>query len=274
MFGLDRGGEALHRALSWLDARRGYRPGITALRELLPGDRRFGDPLSTAGTDPTQVVARRTWPGESGRFSVLRELGLAVLQVADWLSPGAARGPVAIAFTDLVGFSSWAVRAGDETSLDLLRSVDALVTAAFEAHKGMVVKRLGDGTMGVFEKPAAAAEACRDGIRAVRRIEEGGYRPRLRAGVHFGEPHAIGGDFIGMDVNIAARLCEAAGAEEILVSGAALRDDLDRARLRPEPERGPLRGAPHELEIYAFRDGLNPKAMPLDSEEETTSGTT
>jgi adenylate cyclase len=230
-------------------------PGIRALRRVLPGDSKFGDPLSTAGTGPTQVLARRGRVAGDGPFSAVRELGLAILQVADWLSPGSGgiRSPVAIAFTDLVGFSSWALRAGDEKSLDLLRSADALVTAAFEAHGGVVVKRLGDGTMAVFDKPAAAAEASRDAIRAVSRLKENDYRPRLRAGVHFGRAHVIGGDYLGVDVNIAARLCEAAGAEQVLVSGAA-RNDLDRPRLRAAPERGRLPGVPRDLEIYAFRD--------------------
>jgi hypothetical protein len=48
----DLGMRSLQRALSWLDARRSYKPGITTLRRVLPGDSRFGDPLSTAGTDP------------------------------------------------------------------------------------------------------------------------------------------------------------------------------------------------------------------------------
>lgn len=249
----------LRSALGWLDAQRSSAPGIEALRQVLPGDSRFGDPLSTAGAGPTQVLARRARVGDDGPFSVLREIGLAVLQVANWVSPGpgGARAPVAIAFTDLVGFSSWALRVGDQRSLDLLRSVDAVIAAAFEAHGGIMVKRLGDGTMAVFDRASAAAEACRDAIRAVDRLRVEGYSPRLRAGVHFGRAHAIGGDYIGVDVNIAARLCEAAGEEQVLVSGAAIGDDLDRARLRAEPVSRPLRGTPPGLQIYAFQDRLD-----------------
>jgi len=244
---------ALRRTLSWLDARRSHRPGIAALRQILPGDSRFGDPLSTSGTDPTHVVARRVWVRGTRHFSAAREIGLAVLQVADWLSPGpsSAPAPVAIVFTDLVGFSSWALRAGDEKSLDLLRSVDAAVTAAFHERRGMVVKRLGDGTMAVFDDSSVAAEACEAAIAATSQLESNGYRPRLRAGLHFGRPHAIGGDYIGVDVNIASRLCEAAAPQQVLVSEAAY-EDLDGVHLRTEPERGPLRGAPADLKIYSL----------------------
>ena len=251
---LDAALRRLHRTLGWLDARRSYRPGIAALRQILPGDSRFGDSLSTSGTDLTHVVARRVWVRGKRRWSAAREIGLAVLQVADWLSPGpsGAPAPVAIVFTDLVGFSSWALRVGDEKSLDLLRSVDAAVTAAVDERGGAVVKRLGDGTMAVFDDSAVAAEACEAAIETMSRLEGNGYPPRLRAGLHFGRPHAIGGDYIGVDVNIASRLCEAAAAGQVLVSGAAY-ESLDGVHLRAEPDRGPLRGAPPDLEIYAFK---------------------
>lgn len=257
---LDATRRRLRQTLSWLDARRSYRPGIAALRQILPGDSRFGDPLSTSGTDPTHVVARRVWSGKR-RWSAAREIGLAILQVADWLSPGpsGATAPVAIVFTDLVGFSSWALRVGDEVSLDLLRSIDTAVTAAVDERGGVVVKRLGDGTMAVFDDPSIAAEACEAAIGATARLEGNGYRPGLRAGLHFGRPHAFGGDYVGVDVNIASRLCEAATAGQVLVSGAAY-ENLDGVHLRAKPERGPLRGAPPDLEIYAFKRGPSESA--------------
>ena len=57
----------------------------------------------------------------------MRELGLGALQAWQALSEAQGRGrgsaEVAILFTDLVGFSSWALEAGDETALELLRRV-------------------------------------------------------------------------------------------------------------------------------------------------------
>ncbi len=47
-----------------------------------------------------------------------------------------------------------------------------------------------------------------------------GYEPRVRAGVHCGRPRKLGGDYLGVDVNVAARLAQKAKAGEILVSGA------------------------------------------------------
>jgi adenylate cyclase len=91
------------------------------LRRRLPGDEKFGDPMSTAGVQAVEVVARRVSALQPERKSVLQELGLGALQVWQSLSEATGRGrgdqPLAVLFTDLVGFSSWALRAGDGPAL-------------------------------------------------------------------------------------------------------------------------------------------------------------
>lgn len=52
---------------------------------------------------------------------------------------------MALLFTDLVGFSSWALHAGDAAVLELLREVGTEVEAVIARHDGRIVKRLGDG---------------------------------------------------------------------------------------------------------------------------------
>ena len=52
-----------------------------ALRELLPGDSRFGDPLSTADSEQAQLVARRLATLTAERPGVMRDAGLSALQV-------------------------------------------------------------------------------------------------------------------------------------------------------------------------------------------------
>jgi class 3 adenylate cyclase len=44
----------------------------------------------------------------------------------------------------------------------------------------------------------------------------------MRAGVHWGRPRKLGGDFLGVDVNVAARVTAAAKARQVLVSDALL----------------------------------------------------
>jgi len=85
-------------------------------------------------------------------------------------------------------------------------------------------------------------------------VEVAGYRPEIRAGLHTGTPRAIGGDYIGVDVNVAARLAESAGAGETLVSDAALAE-LDpattSARRKLTYRLTRPKGVPSDISIYA-----------------------
>ena len=139
--------------------------GNGATREaFLPGDARFGDELSTAGDHLSQVLARHLVEVGAEQPSATRELSLGALQVWQAISESVGRGvgveEVAILFTDLVGFSSWALEVGDELALELLREVASVVEPVIEAHQGRIVKRLGDGHMAVFPDAQRAVDAA------------------------------------------------------------------------------------------------------------------
>jgi adenylate cyclase len=225
------------------------------IRELLPGDPELGDPLSTAGDEPSYLIARRVAETRPDRPSAAREIGLGALQVWQALSEAQGRGrgdqDLAILFTDLVDFSDWALAAGDEATLDLLRKVGAVGEAAVTAHSGRVVKRMGDGLMAVFPHAAGAVAAAHHARMGVAAIVVSGYRPLMRAGVHFGRPRRLGGDYLGVDVNIAARVAAAAAPDEVLVSGQVC-ERLDHgAFVMRRRRRFRAKGAPKELEVYA-----------------------
>jgi hypothetical protein len=117
----------LKRFAANVDTQPSLLTAADALRRRLPGDDRFGDSLSTAGSHPAEVVARGVSAFQPGRRSVAQELGLAGLQVWQSLSEATGRGrgdqELAVLFTDLVGFSAWALRAGDAATIELLRAV-------------------------------------------------------------------------------------------------------------------------------------------------------
>ena len=219
-------------------------------RRRLPGDHSYGDPLSLSGDEPPQVIGRRLTAIADERPSALRELGMGALQVWQGLSEVQGRGQgdreVAILFTDLVDFSDWVLEAGDDQAVALVREVGKAVEGAVRAHGGRVVKRLGDGVMAVFEDPAAAVQAGCEAAGAAGEL----HPPGLRAGVHLGRPRKLGGDYFGVDVNVAARVAAAAGGGEVLVSDA-VRDRLDpeqistRRRWRFKPK-----GAPKGLQAF------------------------
>lgn len=254
-------GRGVGRAVSGVRAFNRRHTAVDAIRRLrraLPGDPGFGDPLSAAGRDSASVIARIADRLYADQPRVTQEIGLGALQV--WHSvlerAGGGRGDaeVSILFTDLVGFSSWALAAGDDDALQLLRDVASAVEPAVCAHRGKVVKRLGDGLMAVFPSPQLAFEALVDARARLDELEVSGYRPRLRAGVHTGTPRVIGGDYVGVDVNIAARLAESAGPDETLVSDAAMAGlDPERVSTRRRLALNVVRpkGVPRDVSIHS-----------------------
>jgi adenylate cyclase len=223
------------------------------LRRQLPGDEQFGDPLSTAGRQPVEVLGRTVSALQPDRKSVVQELGFAGLQVWQSLSEAAGRGrgsqEMAVMFTDLAGFSSWALKAGDEPALALLRDVGTRVEAVIAQHEGRIVKRLGDGVMATFLSARAALDAALDAQDEMNEIEIDGYQPSMRVGVHWGSPRKLGGDYLGVDVNIAARVGDAARPGQVLISEALLaRVDTDGLRTG-RSKRLRASGAPRGLHV-------------------------
>jgi adenylate cyclase len=119
---------------------------------------------------------------------------------------------------------------------------------------GAVVKRLGDGTMAVFPDAPSALAAAREALDAAPHAKVDGYRPVLRAGLHFGSPQPIGSDFIGVDVNVAARLCQAADAGELLMTETVASLADDDVPIEPR-DPGRLPGVPREMRLYGLCDG-------------------
>ena len=226
-------------------------------REVLPGDSRYGDPLSTTGTQPRTLVARKLGEAAKRRPGILKEAGLSALQVWEAVSESEESrlgdDRLAIAFTDLVGFSDWALEAGDDLSLELLREVAEAIEAPVVECGGEVVKRLGDGMMAVFGDPDAAVEALFAGRERLRGVEVGGYVPRMRAGLHVGSPRRLADDYLGVDVNIAARIAERASADELLVSGDALEElELDGIAAKKKLIFH-AKGVPRDVTAYSLK---------------------
>ena len=249
----------LAAALGRFDSRPGMVKGTRALRALLPGDKEYGDPLSVAGSEPSSLIGQRIASATNERPSALREVGFGALQMWQALSEAQGRGrgdkDMAILFTDLVEFSDWALDAGDTKAVDLLRKVGTAMEPPLEANGGRIVKRLGDGLMVVFEEPSAALEAACEASQALDGIEVAGYRPRLRAGIHEGKPRPLGGDYFGVDVNIAARVAAAAGPGELLISQTARQRLEDESVQLRRKWRFQAKGAPEDLKVYAAKLG-------------------
>jgi adenylate cyclase len=239
----------LNRNPKYVDAAR-------RAREKLPGDDRVGDRLSTAQGRPTDLAVRQLAEARGDTPGIVGEFGLGAVQLWQAFAESQGRGrgevDVVVMFTDLAGFSSWALEAGDEQAVELLRQVGEAIEPPVVHHRGEVVKRLGDGLMAAFHDAPRAVSAAVDARQRAASIEIGGYRPRLRTGIHLGRPRRVGGDYFGVDVNIAARLCEAAKPDEILVSDATL-PALEEAGVKATKRRFSAKGAPKDLEAHSIK---------------------
>lgn len=263
-----------------------HSPGVVGFvkraRRLLPGDPEFGDPLSTAGDGGPRAAARAADRLLGDRDGASRELSLGVLQVWQAMTEAVSRRPanpeVTLVFTDLVGFSSWSLEAGDDAALTLLRQVARAVESPLLDAGGHIVKRMGDGIMAVFRRPDTAVKAVLHAEQAIKTVEVEGYTPRMRVGIHTGRPQRLGSDWLGVDVNIAARVMERATKGGIMISSPTLdlipQSDLDELGVTVKRARRPmfsskLTGIPPDLAIYRLKTGRDLSAG--DNTDETNA---
>jgi class 3 adenylate cyclase len=247
-----------------------HNPGIIALvrraRRMLPGDPDFGDPLSAAGDGGARAAARAADRLLRDREAATREVSLATLQLWQALTERVSGRPrdreVTLVFTDLVGFSSWSLEAGDDATLRLLRRVAQVAEPPLLDAGGHIVKRMGDGIMAVFTDPVTAVRATMAARDAVRNVEVDGYTPRMRAGVHTGRPQRIGSDWLGVDVNITARVMDRATRGGLIVSEKTLEliepDELESLgvtvkRIRRQVFASRATGVPTDLVMYRLK---------------------
>ncbi len=126
----------------------------------------------------------------------------------------------AVVFCDVVGSTEIRSRLGDVAADPWFDQLMAAISNAVFDVDGLVVKSLGDGVMAVFTSASAALHAA-VGIQQAADIHglDGRVEPALlRVGVSIGDVAEADGDWSGLPVVEAARLCAAAGSNEIFAS--------------------------------------------------------
>ena len=118
-------------------------------------------------------------------------------------------------FTDLVGFTALTAERGDDHGADVAVTFYDRVRPLLAEHGAEEVKTLGDGMMLRAPHPRAGIEL---GVAIVRELERQPGFPPVRVGVHHGPAVERAGDWYGNTVNVASRLCSAAGGGQVLVS--------------------------------------------------------
>lgn len=163
-----------------------------------------------------------------------------------------------IVFTDLSGFTEFTALRGDAAALSLLEMQERLVREQM-GDSGRIVKNLGDGLMLWFDE---ALDAVQVAIALQEKFEEASGEDDeplwVRIGIHYGRPVMRGDDFIGHDVNVAARIVDLAAPGEVLVSEACTSQIEAPLEGVVFEEIGPtiMKGIPEPVPLYrVMRDG-------------------
>ena len=147
-----------------------------------------------------------------------------------------------------------------------LRVHRRILATAFEEHGGAPMGSEGDGLFYVFTEPVEAARAA---VAAQQRVEHydwpDGLRLRIRVGIHCGQVTISDGEYVGLTVHEAARLCAAAHGGQILCSepiGQAVAADPDDLCLH-DLGLYMLRGFPDARRLFQVSsDGLETEFPP------------
>ncbi len=150
-------------------------------------------------------------------------MALAESSLSSWL--GTTRGPIALAFTDIVGSTELAISLGDRLWIHLLIEHFKKARHYTAMNDGYEVKLIGDACMVAFRTTDAALEFALAFSR-----DTGDPRISIRAGIHVGEVRLIDSDIYGVMVNYTSRVQHAMKG-----SGIALSTD---AKQRIEHEYG------------------------------------
>jgi class 3 adenylate cyclase/tetratricopeptide (TPR) repeat protein/CheY-like chemotaxis protein len=183
------------------------------------------------------------------------------------LEPSEVRKPVTFIFVDLKGSTALTERIDQEAMNEIKKRYFTVMAAQIEQHGGTIEKYIGDAIMAVFGIPKARED---DALRAVRaaygmqreldRLNEDflryyGVELANRTGVNTGEvvantdPTANQQLATGDTVNVAARLEQAAPANEILIGQTTY--DLVRSQVEVEPvEPLELKGKSERVAAY------------------------
>jgi class 3 adenylate cyclase len=127
-----------------------------------------------------------------------------------------------ILFTDIQGYSKKAQFLTPQQVSSLIQDYEKILLAHAEAHRGELVKRMGDGHLFVFHEPLDAVLAAirlQKSLRRFNRYREENSRVVIRIGIHCGKVvRKEQGDVLGNTVNIASRLESSAQPGSVLVS--------------------------------------------------------
>ncbi len=131
---------------------------------------------------------------------------------------------VAVLFTDIVDSTLNQQTKGEEWMMQVIRAHNDIIREAILRYAGVEIKHTGDGIMASFPAVVGSVEA---GLAMQRGVQafSGAMKDmafQIRVGISAGEPIHENGDLFGTPVNMAARVLDKAGSEQVAVSSIVM----------------------------------------------------
>jgi class 3 adenylate cyclase/HAMP domain-containing protein len=174
----------------------------------------------------------------------------------------------AVLFCDIRGFTAMTDGMNPAEVIDLLNHHMMAMTRVIHEHGGVVDKFVGDLVMAVFGVPVGRGDDLRRAIDCAAAMQDERERlnrlgPRaIETGIGLawgevvagmmGSPERMNYTVLGERVNLAARLCSAAGAGEIMVDRATVDAAGDAGRFERRDEL-PMKGFKVPVELWAVK---------------------
>jgi len=130
-----------------------------------------------------------------------------------------------VVFTDLHGSTAVFEALGNARATDAITNITTWIVEQCKSHNGRVVKTLGDGVLALFPDGQSAVKAVVDLQRLhSKRLAKmpSQLAMPIRVGVASGEVEIVDGDCYGDAVNVASRLCDLCGPNQIWSNAASL----------------------------------------------------
>jgi class 3 adenylate cyclase len=137
-----------------------------------------------------------------------------------------------------------------------------LVRDAAASCDGQVVKQIGDAFMLVFPAPSSAV-TC--GLAIEHQVSVEPRFPAVRIGIHAGPVLYREGDYLGANVNVAARVAAEAARHQVLVTQAVRDQAGGLAGLELDSiGRRRLKGVTEEVHLFEARQVGERRVRPVD----------
>jgi predicted ATPase/class 3 adenylate cyclase len=207
--------------------------------------------------------------------------GAALVTAAPPPPPQEVRKVVSIVFSDLKGSTAMGEKLDSESLREVMTRYFDAMSAELERHGGLVEKFIGDAIMAVFGLPTLHEDDALRAVRAAAGMQAAlgglndeldrhwGVRLTVRTGVNTGQ--VVAGDpttgqrlVTGDAVNVAARLEQAAGAQEVLLGDLTyrlVRDYVDVQQVEPLELKGKSERVPAYRLIGVREDTERPRRL-------------